>query len=88
MRKNIVKAGVYSVGGITLAIWSIMAMVEMYISTRFLPVYINNTFVLGNKLLRVEIYILLFVGLILSAKIAAYGISFLIKKFHKILRRR
>lgn len=88
MRKNIVKAGVYSVGGITLAILSIMAMIEMYLSTKFLPVYVNNTFVLGNKVLRYELYILLIVGLFLSAKIAAYGISFLIKKVHKEIRRR
>lgn len=88
MRKNIVKATLYSALGLLGVLASMITIMLMYLSGEFLPVYVQNTYVIGNKIVRMELYIVLAVIFILSVKLAAYGIRFLTKKFHKILRRR
>lgn len=87
MKKNIIKAMVYVVVGITGIALAILAFAAMYLSGTFLPVYVGKTFVLGNRIIRTTIYISLLVFTILSAILADYGAKFLIKKIHKIRRR-
>ena len=81
--KNIIKAAVYVVLGTIGTIGSIIGIVSMYFSNTFLPVYIKDTYVIGNQIVRYELYLILFVAIILSVKLAEYGIKFLIKKFPK-----
>lgn len=91
MKRNITKsliAMAYVVIGGAGALLSMTAIAYMYFSTVFLPVYIGNTYVIGNQLIRYGLYAILAIIVILSVKLAGYGLNFLIKKFHKIIKRR
>lgn len=85
--KNNIKAMVYVIIGITVAILSVFGIVSMYFSGTFLPVYVGNVYVISNQIIRYVLYAMLTGITILSAKLADYGTKFLIKKFHKIRRR-
>lgn len=88
MRNNIKKAVVYIITGAIIFIASLIGGVFLFLSGKFLPVYVGGTYVIGNQILRYILYVVLLVGIILSAKLADYGISYLIKRFHKKLKRR
>lgn len=85
--KNNSKAMVYVVLGFVGAILCIWGIAKMWLSTKFLPVYVGTTYVIGNQILRYFLYALLIVGVALSVKLADYGISFLLKRFRKTGRR-
>ena len=87
MKKNDIKATIYAVGGMTVSFSALVGMIFLYFSSTFLPVYVGNTYVVGNQIVRYELYAVLFVVTILAAILAAYGINFLNKKFHKNERR-
>ena len=87
MRKNI-ETVVYKVLGFVIAGAAMLAMVLMYFSSTFLPVYIGKTYVIGNQILRYALYILLAVITYNAFMLATYGKRFLIKKFHKKRRER
>ena len=88
MRKNDIKAVIYAIVGIVTSMASFLGMICMYFSGTFLPVYVNDTYVVGNQIVRYELYAVLLVVGILTAILAAYGINFLSKKSHKNRRRR
>lgn len=85
--KNNVKAMMYVVTGGIVSLAAINGFVAMLLSGSFLPVYVGSTYVVGNKILRYMLYAALVVVIILSAKLAAYGMKYLNKKFRKIRRR-
>lgn len=85
--KNNIKAMAYVGMGFTGVLFSLTAIIAMYFSTTFLPVYIGKVYVIGNQLTRYALYAMLIVITALSAKLADYGISFFIKKIRKIKRR-
>lgn len=82
--KNNSKAMAYVVIGIVGFFLGWLGMMVMYISSDFLPVYVGKTYVIGNQILRYILYILLIFEMALSARLADYGIKFLIKRFRKI----
>lgn len=86
--RNTTKAVVYIITGAIIFIASLIGVVFLFLSGTFLPVYVGKTYVIGNQILRYILYAVLLVGIILSAKLADYGISYLIKRFHKKLKRR
>lgn len=86
--KNNIKATAYVVIGFFGATLATIGIIYMYFSSTFLPVYIGSTYVIGNQVLRYMLYAVLAGFVILFCKLACYGIKFLIKKFHKIKRRR
>lgn len=86
--RNTTKAVLYVFIGVVASIALIMGGVYLFLSGTFLPVYVGGTYVIGNQILRYILYAVLLVGIILSAKLADYGISYLIKRFHKKLKRR
>ena len=90
MKKNIInsiKAMAFVVVGCAGSFLSMIAIVYLYFSTTFLPVYIGKTYVIGNQLTRYALYVILAGVVILSVKLTEYGACFLIKKFHKLKRR-
>ena len=82
------KAVIYTILGSVICLASLIGMGTMYFSSTFLPVWVGNTYVLGNQIVRYELYLILLVFIILSVKLTDYGMKYLIKKFHKKLRRR
>ena len=83
MKKNDIKAIAYIVVGFVVALVAVLGMIAMYLSGTFLPVRIGSTYVVGNRIVRYLLYVLLLVIMIFSICLAEYGINFLIKKFHK-----
>lgn len=88
MKKNIIKAVLYIVGGFAIALLAILGMIAMFLSSTFLPVYVGASYVIVNRILRYALYAILLVVIILSICLADYGMKFLIKKFHKNLKGR
>lgn len=88
MSKNNIKAVIYAVAGFIVSVSSMLGMIFMYFSGKFLPVYVKGTYVVGNRVLRLELYIILFVVTIAAGALSAYGIEFLTKKPRKNKRRR
>lgn len=88
MSKNNIKAVIYAVAGFIVSVSSILGMIFMYLSGKFLPVYVKGTYVVGNRVLRWELYLILLVLAIAAGVLSAYGIDFLTKKFRKNKRRR
>lgn len=86
--RNTTKAVLYVFIGVFTSIALLIGVVYLLLSGTFLPVYVGKTYVIGNQILRYILYAVLLVGIILSAKLADYGISYLIKRFHKKLKRR
>lgn len=86
--RNTTKAVLYVFIGVFTSIALLIGVVYLLLSGTFLPVYVGKTYVIGNQILRYLLYAVLFIGIILSAKLADYGISYLIKRFHKKLKRR
>jgi len=85
--KNSIKAMAFVVIGMAGAVASLLGMAAMYFSTTFLPVYVGTVYVIGNQLIRYALYAMLAVIFVISVRLAEYGSSFLIKKFHKTKRR-
>jgi len=88
MKKNIMKATIYTFLGIAISIAAMLAGICMYCSGTFLPVYNGKTYVIGNQILRYELYLLLLVTIISSVRLADYGSTYLIKVIQKKVRRR
>lgn len=85
--KNNIKAIAYIGVGFVGAVLFLVGITKMWLSAKFLPVYVGTTYVIGNQILRYFLYALLIVGVALSVKLADYGMSFLVKRFHKTRRR-
>lgn len=85
--KNIIKAAVYMVIGWLVAIVSMIGMAYMHFSSKFMPVYVGNTYVLVNRIIRYALYIILIILVILGVKIAVYGFNYLSKRIQKRRRR-
>lgn len=88
MKRNTIKALGYAVAGFIVSIISMLGMIFMYFSGKFLPVYVKGTYVVGNQVFRYELYVILFVLTIAAGALSAYGINFLTKKSRKNKRRR
>lgn len=88
MKKNYIKATIYSIGGFIIMILSMLGIEFMFFSGSFLPVYVKGTYVIGNQVLRWEIYLALLMMIIAGLKVCTYGIDFFIKKLRKNKRRR
>lgn len=88
MKKNTIKAVAYVIGGMTGISMTFLAMLNMYFSSTFLPIYVKGTYVLGNQVLRYEIYAVLLVIGLLSVVLTDYGMNYLNKKSRKNRRRR
>ena len=86
--RNTTKAVLYVFIGVFTSIALLIGVVYLLLSGTFLPVYVGKTYVIGNQILRYLLYAVLFIGIILSAKLADYGMNYLIKRFHKKLKRR
>lgn len=86
--KNMLRAIGYSMLGFIVSFAGLLGMVYMYLSNTFLPVYIKGTYVIGNRILRYELYAILFVISMASLKLSLDGIEYLIKKFQRNKRRR
>lgn len=78
-----VKAKIYVVVGMIMTTASLMGMALMYLSPTFLPVYVKDTYVIGQQICRYALYAVLFVIFVLSVALADYGLSFLIKKLQR-----
>lgn len=87
-KNNIKRAVIYAVAGFIVSIISMLGMIFMYFSDKFLPVYVKGTYVVGNRVLRWELYVILFIVTIVAGALSAYGIDFLTKKSRKNKRRR
>ena len=87
MRNNI-KAIIYVVVGFSLTLLVGVLAFMMWLSPTFLPVYINGEFVIGNRILRIFLYLVMFAIMIGLFVLANYGLDFLIKKVRRNLRRR
>lgn len=85
--KNMVKAILYTAIGFLLSLAAVTGIVKLYFSGTFLPVYVGNTYVVGNQIVRYEIYALLAIVVFLSCGLIRYGINFLTRKIHKNKRR-
>lgn len=85
--KNNLKAVSYVVIGGIICVLSVIGFVEMCFSETFIPTYVAGKFMLGNLILRCALSIGLVVIFILSAKLASYGMKFLIKRYQKRRRR-
>lgn len=86
--KNRIKAAIYVIQGIIIVPLSVLAVVLMYYSSTFLPVYIDNTYVLSNQVLRYTLYAALVIVALISAWLCNYGTEYLLKVFCKSLRKR
>ena len=86
--KNNVKATIYTVLGIVIAIAALIGITFLYFSGTVLPVYVAGSYILKNRIKRYVLYAILVVIIIAAVKVANYGATFLIKKFHKSRRRR
>jgi len=86
--KNNIKAMAYVAIGITGVVLSLVGIAAMFFSGDFLPVYVGNVYVIGNRIMRWVLYALLAVITVLSAKLAEYGVNFLTKKFFRKIKRR
>lgn len=85
---NTIKALIYTVVGIVGILINFVFAIRLWFSGTFLPVYIGRNFILGNRVLRLFLYFVIFVLLIQMFRLTAYGYNFLNKKIHKKLRRR
>lgn len=89
MRKNNVKATIYTVLGIAIAIAAVVGIAFLYFSGTVLPVYIAGSYILKNQIKRYVLYATLVIVIIAAVKVADYGAKYLInKKFRKNKRRR
>jgi len=86
--KDNIKAIAYVTGGFLTAVVSVIAIISMYFSSTFLPVYVKGTYVIGNQILRYEVYAILAAIVGFSMWVACYGGRYLIKRIHRIKRRR
>ncbi len=86
--KNNIKALVYVVAGMIIVGLSAFAIVKMWLSNTFLPVYVGNNYILGMQLLRYFLYAVLFALAIAAMYLLTYGAQFLIKKLRRKLKRR
>jgi len=86
--KNRIKATIYMLQGIIIVPLSIFAVVYMYFSTSFLPVYVDNTYVLSTQILRYVIYAGVILVALFSVWLCSYGAEYLFKVFCKSLKRR
>lgn len=87
MRNNL-KAIIYVIVGISLSAVVGVLIFLMWQSGTFLPVYIHGEYVMGNKILRIFLYTLMFIVMVGLLALAKYGLDFLVKKARKNLRRR
>lgn len=85
--KNNIKATIYTVLGIVIAIAALIGITFLYFSGTVLPVYVAGSYILKNRIKRYMLYVALIVVAIVAAKVANYGATFLTKKFHKRKRR-
>ncbi len=85
--KNNIKATIYTVLGIVIAIAALIGITFLYFSGTVLPVYVAGSYILKNRIKRYVLYVALIVVAIVAAKVANYGATFLTKKFHKRKRR-
>lgn len=85
---NTSKALIYTVVGVVGILINFVFAVWLWFSGTFLPVYIEGNFILGNRIFRLFLYLVIFVLLIQMFRLTAYGYNFLIKKIHRKLRRR
>lgn len=85
--KNMVKAAIYSVTGLMISYGAILTAIYMYFSN-VLPVKIQNIKIIGNQVLRYEIYIICAILVMLGATLSGYGLNFLSKKLKTKKRRR
>jgi len=85
--KNLILATVYGVVGATMVICSLLGIIEMYFSSTFLPVYVSEAYVIGNQMLRYELYAVLAALIVFGAWLFFYGNDYLFKKLKKALGR-
>lgn len=86
--KNIVKALIYSVTGITIVIATIIFLLFLRFTGSFLPVYIGGEYIRKNWIIRLFLYIVTPLAIPLGYMLSGYGVKFLIKRFLKNRRRR
>ena len=64
---------------------AMVGMVAMYLSGKFIPVYVNGQYILANQIMRYALYVVLVVTIVYCF---AYAISGPSNKKHKRPRRR
>jgi uncharacterized membrane protein len=86
--KNIIKATLYVLIGTVGIIGALVFVGYSFFSTKFIPVYVGNTYVLGNQLVRYLLYFIAIIIIMFSYVMANYGLEFLIKKFKSHSKKR
>ncbi|NLC87223.1 MAG: hypothetical protein GX682_00335 [Clostridiaceae bacterium] len=81
--RNIILAITYLVVGIVGTMASGMGICSMWLSGKFLPVYISGIYVVGNQVLRYLLYAIMFAAIIVFVMCGNYGYSYLSKKRKK-----